>query len=53
MSSITIKEFVDDVGTSFGSCQVIFKDVLGTKRAAAKFVSKLFLRKKQRHMDIA
>ena len=32
---ITIIEVVDDVGISFGLCQIIFTDVLGVKRAAA------------------
>ena len=32
---ISIREFADDVGISFGSCQAIFTDVLGMKRAAA------------------
>ena len=31
----------NDVGISFSSCQAIFTDVLGMKRAAAKIVSKL------------
>lgn len=38
---ITIREVADDVGISFGSCQAIFTDVLGMKRAAAKIVPKL------------
>lgn len=38
---ITIRGVADDVGTSFGSCQVIFTDVYGMKRAAAKIVLKL------------
>ena len=33
---ITIREVADNVGISFGSCQVILMDVLGMKRAAAK-----------------
>ena len=41
---ITIREVADDIGISFGSCQRIFTDVLGMKRAAAKFVSKLLRR---------
>ena len=32
---ITIREVADDIGISFGSCQEIFTDVLGMKRAAA------------------
>ena len=32
---------VVDVGISFSSCQAIFADVLGKKRAAAKIVPKL------------
>ena len=38
---ITIREVADDVGISFGSCQAIFTDVLGIKRATAKIVPKL------------
>ena len=38
---ITIREVADDVGISFGSCQAIFMDVLGMKRAAAKIIPKL------------
>ena len=38
---ITIRDFADDVGISFDSCQAIFMDVLGKKRRAAKIVSKL------------
>ena len=38
---MTIREFSDDVGISFGSCQAIFTDVLGMKRAAEKIVPKL------------
>ena len=50
---ITIKEVADDVGTQFGSCQVILTDVLGMKRVAAKIVSKLLnIEQKQRHLDI-
>ena len=37
----TIQEIADDVGISFGSCQAIFTDVLGMKRAEAKIVPKL------------
>ncbi|KAA1414164.1 helix-turn-helix domain-containing protein [Nocardioides humilatus] len=51
---ITIREVADDVGISFGSCQAIFKDVLGMKRAAAKIVPKLLnCEQKQRRMDIS
>ena len=50
---ITIREIADDVCISFGSCQVIFTDVLGIKRAAVKIVPKLLnLEQKQRCMDI-
>ena len=35
---MTIREVADDDGISFGSCQAIFTDVLGMKRAAAKIV---------------
>ena len=38
---ITIREPVYNVGISFGSCQAIFADVLGMKRAATKIVRKL------------
>ena len=38
---ITIGEVADNVGISFGSCQVIFTDVLVMKCAVAKIVSKL------------
>ena len=37
---ITIREVTNDVGISFGSCQAIFTDVLGMKRAAAKIIPK-------------
>ena len=51
---ITITEVDDDVGTSFGSCQAIFTDVLGMKCAAKKIVSKLLnFVQKQCCMDIA
>ncbi|KAA2237134.1 helix-turn-helix domain-containing protein, partial [Solihabitans fulvus] len=50
---ITIREVADDVDISFGSCQTIFTDVLGMKRAAAKIVPKLLnYEQKQRRMDI-
>ena len=51
---ITIREVADDVGITFGSCQAIFTDVLGMKRAVAKIVPKLVnFEKKQFRMDIA
>ncbi|XP_029665557.1 uncharacterized protein LOC115236955 [Formica exsecta] len=51
---ITIREVADDVGISFGSCQVIFSDVLGLRRVAAKFVLKLLnFDQEQCRMDIA
>ena len=51
---ITIIEIADDVGISFGSCQAIFTDVLGIKRAAAKIVPKLLnFEQKQRPKDLA
>ena len=51
---ITIREVADDVGISFGSCQLIFTDVLGMKQAAAKIVLKLLnFEQKQHRMDIA
>ena len=49
---ITIGEVTDDVVISFGSCQVIFTNVLGIQRAAAKIVKKLLnVEQKQLHMD--
>ena len=51
---ITIGEVADDVDISLGSCQVIFKDILGMKRAAVKIIPKLFnFEQKQRPMNIA
>ena len=38
---ITIREVADDIGISCGSCQSIFTNVLGMKRAAAKIVPKI------------
>ena len=38
---ITIRDVADDVGILFGSCQAIFKDVIGMKCTAAKIVPKL------------
>ena len=38
---IIIRMVTDDVGISFGSCQVMFKDVLGINFAAAEIVPKL------------
>ena len=38
---ITIREVANDVSISFDSCQAIFTDVVGMKRAAAKIVPKL------------
>ena len=35
---ITIRKVADDLGISFGSCQAIFTDVIGMKRAVAKIV---------------
>ena len=50
----TIIQVADDVGISFGSCQAIFMDVLGMKRAGAKIVPKLLnFEQKQLRMDIA
>ena len=46
---ITIRKVTDDVGISLGSCQAIFKYVLGMTRAAAKII--LFYQI-QRRMDI-
>ena len=51
---ITIREVADDVGISFCSCQAIFTNVLGIKRAAAKYVTKLLnFEQTQSHMDVA
>ena len=38
---ITIREVAEEIGISFGSCHAIFKDTLGLRRVAAKFVPKL------------
>ena len=49
---ITLRAFADDVGLSFSSCQAIFMDVLGIKRATGKIVPKLLnFKQKQRRMD--
>ena len=49
-----LERFAENIGISFGSCQAIFMDGLGMKRAAAKSVSKLLhFEQKQRRMDIA
>ena len=51
---ITIREFADDVGISFSTCQAIFTDVLSMKRAAAKIVPKLLnLKQTQCRLDIS
>ena len=51
---ITISQFADDLGITFGSWQAIFTDVLGIKCAAVKIVPKLLnFEQKQRRMDIA
>ena len=51
---IVIREIADDVGTSFGSCQAIFRDLLGMKHAEVMIVHKLLnFEQKQRLMDIA
>ena len=51
---ITIRDVADDVGISFGSCEAIFTNVLGMKRAAAEIVPKLLsFVQQQRCMDIA
>ena len=50
----TIREVADDLGILFSSCQTIFANVLGMKRAAAMVVPKLLnFEQKQRGMDIA
>ena len=38
---ITIRDVAEDVGISFGSCQAIFTNGLGMKRATANVVPKL------------
>ena len=51
---ITIRDVADDVGISFSSCQAIYTDILGMKRAAAKIVLKLLnFEQKQHSLDIA
>ena len=51
---ITIRQVADHVSILFGSCQVVFTDVLDIKRAAAKIVPKLLnFEQTQRRMDIA
>ena len=50
---ITLREVTDDVGISFGSCQVNFMDILDMKRVAARIVPKLQnFEQKQRRIDI-
>ena len=50
---IIIRVVADDVGIWFSSCQGIFTDVLGMKRAAANIVPKLLnFEQKQPRMDI-
>ena len=51
---ISTIEIGNDVVISFGSCQAIFKDVVGMKHAAAKIVPKLLnFVQKQCRMSIA
>ena len=51
---INDRRITDDVGISIGSCHEIFSNVLGMKRAAAKFVPKLLnFEEKQRRMEVA
>ena len=51
---ITIREVTDDIGISFRSCQAIFTNILGMKRAAAKIVPELLdFKQKQCCIDIA
>ena len=38
---ITIREFSDELGLSFGSVHSILTDDMGTKRVSAKFVPKI------------
>ena len=47
------REVTDDVGISFGSCQAIFTDVLGMKRATANIIPKQpNFEQKQCRMDL-
>ena len=46
---ITIREVAYDIVILLGSCQAIFMDVLGMKRAAVKSVSKLLKKKTTSH----
>ena len=47
------REVTDDVGILFGSCQAIFTDVLGMKRATANIIPKLLnFEQKQCRMDL-
>ena len=51
---IAISEVAEDIGISFGSCQVIFTDVLGMNRSAAIIVQKLLnFEQKQPHINVA
>ena len=51
---ITVGEVADDVSILFISCQAIFTDILGMKRATAKIVPKLInLEPEQCRIDIA
>lgn len=51
---VTLKEVTDEVGTSFGSCQTIFENVLGVICAIAKIFSTLInFEQKQRGINIA
>ncbi|XP_037909777.1 protein GVQW3-like [Hermetia illucens] len=51
---ITIREVAKDVGISVGSRHIIFSDISGMRRVAAKFVSKLLnFDQKNRHMGFA
>ena len=53
-SRIIIREVAEDVGISIGSCHLIFSNVLGMKRVAAKFVPKLLnFEQKQCRISIA
>ena len=50
---ITIRDAADDVGISFASCQAIFSDVLGMKRALVNIVKFFFnFVQEQRFMEL-
>ena len=51
---ITIRDVVDDVDLSSGTCHAIFTDILGMKRVVAWIILKFpNFEQNQRHMDFA